>query len=134
MQFEQMLDNIYDQLNPTKKKKLVIPKIILEKSTTNTYWKNVKKILQTIKCPPDHFIEYMKKELGEVNWISSSKSDGIVIIGKQDKKKLARTLQKYLKSYIICNICKSYETKLIKNKNLRCYELHCTKCLSTYVV
>ena len=134
MQFEQMLDRIYEQLNPTKTKKLVIPNIVLENSTTNTYWKNVKKILQTINCSPDHFMEFLKREAGEVNWMSASKSDGIVFLGKYKKKKITRLLQKYITSYIICNICKSSDTQLIKNKTLRCYQLHCNKCLSTYVV
>ena len=82
MDFTNMIDTIYDQLEDSTSNKLVLPNPVIEISTTNTYWKNIKKILQTINRPPDHFVDYMNKEIGNVNWLSSSKSDGLVIIGK----------------------------------------------------
>ena len=48
--FNDMLDDVYIELDilTSNTTKLVIPNPIIEKSTTNTYWKNVKKILQLI--------------------------------------------------------------------------------------
>jgi translation initiation factor 2 beta subunit (eIF-2beta)/eIF-5 len=68
--FNQMLDNVYLQLEEKIVKstsKLSIPVPVIEMSTTNTYWKNIKKILQTINRPGEHFITYLQKELK--NWI-----------------------------------------------------------------
>ncbi len=134
--FEEMLDNVYEQLEEMNQpsRKLVIPAPVIEQSTTNTYWKNIKKILMVIDRPPDHFVEFLNKELKTGNWVSESKSDGLVLIGKFKIAQITAVLQEYVKRYVVCNICKSLETKLEKNKELRCYKVNCTKCHSSYVV
>jgi len=134
--FEEMLDNVYSQLTEMSQpnRKLVIPSPVIEVSTTNTYWKNIKKILMVIDRPPDHFVEFLNKELKTGNWVSDSKSDGLVLIGKFKIAQITAVLQEYVKRYVVCNICKSLETKLEKSKELRCYRVECTKCNSTYVV
>lgn len=132
MEFQNMLDNIYDQLGEATSKKLVLPNPVIETSTTNTYWKNIKKILQTINRPPDHFVDYMNKEIGNVNWMSSSKSDGLVMIGKYKKQKISNLLCNYMNQYVICNICSSSDTTISKNKNIKGYRLYCKKCVSQY--
>lgn len=134
--FEEMLDNVYEQLEEMNQpsRKLVIPSPVIEQSTTNTYWKNIKKILMVIDRPPDHFVEFLNKELKTGNWVSESKSDGLVLIGKFKIAQITAVLQEYVKKYVVCNICKSLETKLEKNKELRCYKVNCTKCHSSYVV
>ncbi len=134
--FEEMLDNVYEQLEEMNQpsRKLVIPAPVIEQSTTNTYWKNIKKILMVIDRPPDHFVEFLNKELKTGNWVSESKSDGLVLIGKFKIAQITAVLQEYVKKYVVCNICKSLETKLEKSKELRCYKVECTKCKSSYVV
>lgn len=132
--FEEMLDNVYVQLNEIKHPttKLIIPIPIIEQSTTNTYWKNIKKILITINRPGDHFVDYLNSELKTGNWISSSKSDGLVLLGRFNNKVLTQVLHNYVKKYVICNICKSANTTLDKNKDLRTYVISCNQCNSKY--
>ena len=134
--FEEMLDNVYSQLTEMSQpnRKLVIPSPVIEVSTTNTYWKNIKKILMIIDRPPDHFVDFLNKELKTGDWVSESKSDGLVLIGRFKIAQITNVLQNYVKKYVVCNICKSLETKLEKNKELRCYKVECTKCCSSYVV
>jgi translation initiation factor 2 subunit 2 len=134
--FEEMLTKVYSQLGELNQpqRKLVIPAPVIEASTTNTYWKNIKKILMVIDRPPDHFVEFLNKELKTGNWVSESKSDGLVLIGKFKIAQITAVLQEYVKRYVVCNICKSLETKLDKSKELRCYRVECTKCNSSYVV
>ena len=134
MDFESMLDNIYENLEQKQKKKLVLPKLEISNSTTNTYWKNVKKLLQTINRGPDHFVNYMNKEIGQTNWVSSSKSDGLVIIGKVNKNKIINVIQNYMKEYVICKSCNSVNTVLEKNNVIRKYELICNDCKCKYII
>ena len=132
--FNDMLNDVYSELETisTINSKLIIPDPIMKQNTTNTYWDNVKKILQAINRPPDHFIEFLNKELKTGEWISSSKSDGIVMIGKFKPIQIKHVISEYIKKYVICNICKSTDTVLEKNKELRLYYLHCHKCKSQY--
>lgn len=135
--FNEMLNDVYtelDNLEVSNTGKLIIPNPIIEKSTTNTYWKNVKKILQHINRPPEHFIDFLNKELKTGEWISSSKSDGIVMIGKFTLNQITNVISNYIKKYVVCNICNSTDTILDKNKDLRSYYVSCNKCKSQQVI
>jgi translation initiation factor 2 subunit 2 len=138
VEFNEMLDIVYNnidiKLKSLNSQKLVVPNPVLEYSTTNTYWKNVKKILMTINRSPDHFIDFIQMELKTGEWMSSSKSDGIVLIGKHKMDKIMYLLQSYIKKYVICNICNASNTILEKNKDLRSHMVKCNKCNSTYSV
>ena len=135
--FNQMLDNVYLNLEEKIIKatsKMTIPVPVIEMSTTNTYWKNIKKILQTINRPGEHFITYLQKELKTGDWLSNSKSDGIVLLGKFKIAQLTILLQGYIKTYVVCNICNSTNTNLDRNKDVRSYMICCNKCNSKYTV
>ncbi len=134
--FNNMLNDVYSELesNSSNFTKLIIPNPIIEKNTTKTYWKNIKKILQIINRPPEHFIEFLNKELKTGEWISASKADGIVMIGKFNNNQIMHVISEYVKKYVICNICKSTDTTLDKNKDLRSYFVCCNKCKSNYVI
>ncbi len=134
--FNTMLDEVYTQIDEKlgQATKTIIPTPIIEKSTTNTYWKNVKKILITINRPPEHFIEFVNKKLKTGEWLSQSKSDGIVLIGKFNVSQLTEVVRDYVNEYVICNICKSTNTELERNKELRLYMVSCKKCNSKYSV
>ncbi len=130
------LESVYKELDEKSSgtTKMIVPNPQLEKTTTNTYWRNVKKILMTINRPPEHFIDFINKELNTGEWISNSKSDGIVLIGKFTVNQITHVLQTYIKKYVICNICNSSNTTLEKNKDLRSYVVECKKCNSKYTV
>jgi translation initiation factor 2 subunit 2 len=134
--FIEMLNDVYTELDAINSKtaKLIIPDPVLERSTTNTYWKNVKKILQAINRPPEHFIDFLNKELKTGDWISSSKSDGIVMIGKFTTNQIMHVISEYVKKYVVCNICNSTDTIMNKNKDIRSYYIACNKCKSNIVI
>ncbi len=138
VEFNKMLDIVYNNIdNKTKcfnSQKLVVPNPVLEYSTTNTYWKNVKKILMVINRSPEHFIDFINTEMKTGEWMSGSKSDGIVFMGKFKMDKIMHVLQLYIKKYVICNICNSSNTILERNKDLRSYMINCNKCNSKYSV
>ena len=126
--FNNMLDDLYLNLNTNNQEKLILPNLNINITTTNTFFKNAKDILKTLKCNPDHYVKYMDKELGSVNWVSSSKKDGLIIKGKIKKQKIQLLLQEYIKKYICCKICKSLNTKIIKDKKIN--YIYCNKCFS----
>ena len=134
--FNDMLNDVYADLDniTSNTNKLIIPNPVIEKSTTNTYFKNVKKILQSINRPPEHFIEFFSKELKTGEWATSSKADGIVMIGKFTNTQIMHVISEYIKKYVVCNICNSTDTILDKNKELRSYYLQCNKCKSQYTI
>lgn len=136
MDFNTMLDNVYCELESktVQSHKLVLPVPTIIINGSNTHWTNVKKILILINRPPEHFVEYFNHQIGSTNWISSSKSDGLIIVGKHKIKQITQHTHEYIKKYVICTSCSSIDTVMEKNKLLRSYNIKCCKCNSNYNV
>lgn len=109
---------------------LILPEVVVEISTTRIHWKNVKNYLIVIKRHPDHFMDWLKSELPgqECNWFSGSKSDGLIIHGKRQKKSdVSELALKYVSNFVICPSCKRADTRMIKI-NHKNYEFECLDC------
>ena len=89
MSFTERLEEVYEQLyQEDNVEQLVLPVPNIEVTTTNTMWANVKSFLKLINRPPKHFIEFLSYQLNtEVTQKTSSLGDGLILIGKQPKKK-----------------------------------------------
>jgi len=130
--FESQVDEAYKILNNNTKscKNLVLPELIINIETTRLHWKNVKEFLQFINRNPDHFMKWLKSELPShtIDWVSNSKSDGLIIQGKRQKKAdIIDIVLKYVNIYVICASCKQVNTKMNK-LNHKQYEFECLKC------
>jgi translation initiation factor 2 subunit 2 len=128
--FQEMFDNLYDNLhiNSTNVQfKLPIP--ILIKNGSNYLWKNPKEFLKLVKRPPDHFVGFLAHQLNcNINWITESKSDGLIITKKIDDNTIILMMKNYLKDYIFCKSCKSNNTYITKDKEIRKYHFICLNC------
>lgn len=132
--FELRLDEAFNILNKDETPdKLVLPILNIDVTTTNTLWPNVKDLLRRIKRPPVHFIDFLGKHLNtEVTQRTSSLKDGLIIIGKHNKKKVTQLVEKYLTDFVICKSCNSYNSKIKKNDMTRKWEFNCNTCKATY--
>jgi len=136
MNFNTMLDDIYNQLGNTVYDTIVLPNPIIKKDTTSITWTNVKEFLKITNTDPDHFFDFIKININQpMNWKSDSKSDGIII---HNKKILALSInnimKKYINEYIICNICKRSTTMMIKDSEIKKWKIKCSSCNSEYTV
>jgi translation initiation factor 2 subunit 2 len=134
MNFDNLVDKAYNELgNKKPKQKLVIPENIVEIESTRLYWKNVEDFLLLTNRCAEHFMKWLKSELPsqEINWLSNSKSDGLIIHGKKQNKTIINNFVfKYINKFVICSSCKSYNTLLTKNQNQ--YEFNCNDCKTFY--
>ena len=134
--FNTMVTKVYQNLtHESKGEMLVLPTMVTEIETTRLHWKNVKEYLKAIQRPPDHFMEFLKKELGkEVNWLSGSKSDGLIVHGRFLKQvEIADISIKYVTMYVTCPSCKKMDTRMTK-KSSKNYEFECLNCEMTKTV
>jgi translation initiation factor 2 subunit 2 len=135
--FNDMLTELYnnlDQNNDTTK--IMIPEPIIIKNGSNNIWKNVKAFLRITKKPPEHFVIFIRNEANcNVNWISESKSDGLIFSIKKLKNDfLIDQMNKYLKEYVICKSCKSINTYIERDKQIRKYNFICRNCDNQYFI
>lgn len=136
MNFEERLEEAYQILSQDDViDKLVLPNPNIEVTTTNTNWSNVKDFLRRVNRPPKHFIDYLAKQLNtEVTQKTSSLKDGLIIIGKHKKQKIAPLIEKYMTESVICKSCSSYNSKIKKDDATRKWVFTCKTCKSTYTL
>jgi translation initiation factor 2 beta subunit (eIF-2beta)/eIF-5 len=131
LDFNAMADEAYQFLeNDLRHETLVLPTIITESGTTRIHWKNVIEYLQVIKRHPDHFMDFLKHEFNhkEINWYSGSKSEGLIIHGKNQKRSNIMDIAlKYINIYVICSSCKKTDSTLTKQTSKN-YEFECLHC------
>jgi len=135
--FEQMLIDLYNNLDQSNDVfKISLPDPIIIKNGNNIIWKNVKDFLRITKRPPDHFLIFLRKEGNVViNWISDSKSDGLTFSQKKLRSDfLVDQMKTYLKEYVICKSCKSINTYIERDKQIRKYNFICKNCDNQYFI
>jgi translation initiation factor 2 beta subunit (eIF-2beta)/eIF-5 len=134
--FEFMVNESYDILaqmtdNTKQTNKLVLPTMDIEICPTKLHWKNVTNYLEIINRHPDHFMEFLKRELPnkQIGWYSSNKSEGLLVHALRQKKNEIATLAiKYANNYVLCPCCKKYNSELNRDSETKKYEFKCNEC------
>jgi len=128
--FNKLANDAYHILDQQYKSgNLTLPEVNVEIEPTRLHWKNVKEFLKLVRRHPDHFMNWLKTELPnqEINWFSGSKSDGLIIHGKRQKKSnITNMILKYVNTFIICTSCKHADT--IMTKSNKHWEFECIDC------
>lgn len=134
--FSEMLNDVYSQLGTSKADTFILPNPELDKGTTRVVWKNVKTFLKRTQTPPDHFYDFVVQETGKkINWFSDSISDGIIIHEKKiSENDIVTLMKKYVDSFVLCNICKSSQTEMHRDTEIKKYRIKCSNCNSEYTV
>ena len=60
MEFTEMLDDIYNQLQTVKSEHIILPVPKLTKDTTSITWENIKEFLKLTKTDPKHLYDFIK--------------------------------------------------------------------------
>jgi translation initiation factor 2 beta subunit (eIF-2beta)/eIF-5 len=135
--FNEMLSDVYFQFDTTmsEETKLILPNPELEKSTTRILWKP-KSFLDRIQNPKEHFYEFISRETGKkINWVSNCISDGIIIHAKKiSQNDIINLMKKYVDLYVLCKICKSSQTEMQRDTEIKKYRIKCIHCNSEYTV
>jgi len=141
MNFNSMLDDVYEKLGSNTVDHLILPDPVLEKTTTRFVWKNCKAFLKITKTSPDHLLDFMRNQIDNkirIDWFSESISDGLIIhertnISKMTNKIVA-LMKKYIIDFIICKICNKANTSMTKDLDLRKWKVTCSDCNSDYII
>jgi len=131
-EYKHLLDRIIDiiaEKNPEmlgNEKKFSLPVIQITKAGTRSVWTNFKDICDLIKRPIDHVYNFFVKELGTE--ASLGGENQFFLKGKYNSNKIETLISKYVKEYVRCPNCKSFDTALNKNNNTRLLMLECNFC------
>ena len=119
--------------------------IFITVGTKKTLWVNYQEICKMMRRNPDHVFQYMMAELGTEGSIDGSQR--LVIKGKfvpqvhliivniffpsrihyiiSIFKYIESLLKKYIKEYVICQMCKSFNTSLTRDSVSRLHFVQC---------
>ena len=128
--FEDMLDDLYNNLDLKKSNpRIVLPEPVLIKSGHKTIWKNPNEFLVIFNRSHTDLGNFINAETNAtLNWISESVLDGCIFSSKVKKDYIYEVFKKYVNERVICKSCKSLDTILERNQELRKYNFKCNNC------
>jgi translation initiation factor 2 subunit 2 len=128
--FENMLDDLYNNLDLKKSNpRIVLPEPVLIKSGHKTIWKNPNEFLVIFNRNQNDLSNFINAETNAtINWISESVLDGCIFSSKVKKDYIYELFKKYVNERVICKSCKSLDTILERNQELRKYNFKCNNC------
>ena len=108
------------------------PPMIVRAGTTRSAWTNFTEVCTALNRPTDHLYQYILAELGTEGSLSGENQ--FMLKGKYTNKHVESLLRNYIKDYIQCINCKSYNTVLKKDNSARLQVLACGPCGSERTV
>jgi translation initiation factor 2 beta subunit (eIF-2beta)/eIF-5 len=135
--FDKMVDECYELLNNNSSSldkqvnNLILPNMIIETSVVRLHWKNVIDYLNVINRNPEHFIDFLRKEMPnkQINWYSGDKKEGLLIHSNRQKKaEISNLAIKYVNNYVSCLCCHKNNSELTKDIDTKKYEFKCLEC------
>jgi len=115
-----------------KTKTIIKPPQVLREGTKKTVFVNLMEICNAMHRSPEHVIQYLMAELG-----TSGTLDGqsrLILKGRFLPKVFEGVLRHYFIDYVICNMCKSADTLLVKVGPARqCSPRHSSQCRPSFL-
>lgn len=126
MEYEEMLDRIYDSL-PEKTKKherFEMPVADSFVQGNKTIVKNFSAILKTINRDERHLFKFLTKETATAASIDDS--GRLILNGKFSQEQVNQLLRNYITQFVLCPECKRPDTHTIEKQGVKM--LKCEAC------
>ena len=130
--YDELLGRVFGILrekNPAlseKTKTIIKPPQVLREGTKKTVFSNLMEICNAMHRNHDHVIQYMMAELGTSGTLDGQQR--LIIKGRFLPKVFEGVLRHYFIDYVICNLCKSANTTLDRDKATRLSICKCNAC------
>jgi translation initiation factor 2 subunit 2 len=123
--YDFLLQRLFRQLKEPPKD-IRIPYVTVGSTGKKSIITNMAMICSAIKRSIDHISLFYSTELGADTSINGTKQ--LVIRGKYSVSDAQSVLNKYVESYVVCNICRSRDTTQVKEH--RVHLIKCNRCFS----
>ena len=124
--YKELLTRIEDQLSKVevkKKDRIEIPKAETFWIGQKTFFRNFGVYPKLLRRTMEHFMMFLSKELATS---ASLDGDRAIFIGRKTPDSFDFILKRYIRQYVVCTVCDSYDTSLDKVKRL--YFINCEAC------
>lgn len=134
--YEGLLDRIYSNIrecNPEltgeKKRTILKPPQVAREGTRKTIFTNFQELCRLMNRSHEHVIQFMLVELGTCGSLDGSMR--LVVKGRFLPKAFENVLRRYMIEYVLCNSCKTPDTKLDRDQSTRLLYMKCNQCGSS---
>jgi len=124
--FERLLDKAYEELPENVKShrsRFEVPAAQVTIAGNRTIIENFADIAEAMNREPSHLLKFLLREVATAGTLEGRRA---VLQGRFTPYLIANKLKKYLKDFVICPVCGSPDTKIIKKG--RFYFLKCEAC------
>jgi translation initiation factor 2 subunit 2 len=132
--YEELLKNIYDKLtqnninlNNTKKLILKLP-MVIRINSNKSIWINFNDFCQTVNREHRYVIIQVEKKLNLIT--SITKNSELILHNKIISYTIKNFIREFIKNHVQCHTCKSFDTYINKNREIRLLFIVCNNCLS----
>jgi len=130
MKYEEMLEEALEKVQKIKtKERFEWPKVEVIYQSNKTFIVNFGKIADYIRRDKKQLAKYLMKNLASPGFIDKEK---LILNSRIPQSMIQKKLDMYIKNYVICKVCGSADTKLIKEG--RTLYLKCDACGAKYPV
>jgi translation initiation factor 2 subunit 2 len=117
MEYKELLKRARSQLPSEilEHKRFEVPKPRSFVTGMRTILINFKEICDALNREPHHVLKFLSGEMATAATMQGSRA---VFQGKFDQDTLGRLIERYVKEFVVCPICKRPDTKIVKERRL----------------
>ncbi len=93
------------------------------KQGEKTIVKNFSKILDSLRRPSEHLMDFLRRELGVPGKVDGSRA---VFQGNITERKLSRKINQYVDEFVVCPACGKADTELVEEDKIK--KIKCEAC------
>ncbi|KUH31758.1 translation initiation factor IF-2 subunit beta [Thermococcus celericrescens] len=124
--FEDLLDKAYEELPENVKhhtSRFEVPAAAVTIAGNRTIIENFVDIAEAMNRDPNHLLKFILREVATAGTLEGRR---VILQGRFTPYLIANKMKKYLRDYVICPVCGSPDTKIIKKG--RFHFLKCEAC------
>jgi translation initiation factor 2 subunit 2 len=117
MEYKELLKRARSQLPSEilEHKRFEVPKPRSFVTGMRTILINFKEMCDALNREPHHVLKFLSGEMATAATMQGSRA---VFQGKFDQDTLGRLIERYVKEFVVCPICKRPDTKIVKERRL----------------
>jgi len=118
LDYERMLDEAYSQMPAQvfRRRRLEVPKPQSMIFGSRTILFNFKEICDVLNRDELHLLRFLSREMATAGTIDGSRA---IFQGRFGDETLQRLIDRYMRDYVICPVCKRPDTRIVKEKRLQ---------------
>ncbi|KPV64485.1 MAG: Translation initiation factor 2 subunit beta [Candidatus Bathyarchaeota archaeon BA2] len=125
MDYKELLKRARSQLPSEilEHERFEIPKPRSSVTGMRTILANLKEICEALNREPHHVLKFLSGEMATATTMEKNRA---IFQGKFDRDTFERLIERYVKEFVICPVCKRPDTKIVKER--RFFFLICEAC------